>query len=97
MKTYKGTRVVPVLSPNIASIISRNSATVDDYAENAETDHSRDFDDGKDKFCLTIAADAEKVDHDDEKQENGHPRGAIGVLTTGPKLQGEGGGHDFQG
>jgi hypothetical protein len=54
---------------------------------------SNDFDDGEHEFGLAIATDAKEVDHDDQEQEDRHPRGVRDIRV--PKTSGNGSSYNF--
>lgn len=55
---------------------------------------SNDFDDGEHEFGLAIATDAKEVDHDDQEQEDSHPRGVRDIRV--PKTNGDGSSYNFK-
>lgn len=46
---------LPVSCADVAAVIGRNAATVDDYTENHETNTGCDLDHADDKFDLAVA------------------------------------------
>lgn len=53
-------RIIPVVGAIV--VVIWTTSDVYDYTENDEAHHSQDFDDGENKFCFTVASDAEKID-----------------------------------
>jgi hypothetical protein len=74
---------VPIPSSNVAAYGS--TTAVEDDAEDDEPYDGNDLNDGKDELSLTISANTEQVDADNDDQEDGNPRGLVRISGTRPE------------
>jgi hypothetical protein len=73
---------------NIASCISWNATTVDDYAQNDKAKNRSDFDNAENELGLAIATHSKEIYSNNDDQENGDPSGTISVATSRPEFKG---------
>ena len=88
---------MPVAPTDVAAIVGRNAAAVDDDGEDDEPYTSDDLDDGEDEFDFAIATHAEDLDDDERNEEDGDPYSLVDVASTFPVFEGDAGGGDFEG
>jgi len=62
----ESTRIMPVSSANVTSVVGWDAAAVDHDSKNDEAQYSDDFDDGQDEFDLPITTDTEYLYADEE-------------------------------
>ena len=87
---------MPVLAANIATVIGRNAAAIDDDGEDDEACTGDDLDDGEDEFNFSIATNAEDLDDDERNEEDGNPYPLVDVASACPVLESDTGGGDFE-
>jgi len=67
----EGAGVAPVAAADEGSVDS--STDIENDAENDETNDGNDFDNGEDKFCLSISLNTKEIDAYDEHQKDSNP------------------------
>lgn len=90
------TGIVPVMSAKVALLASWNATRCDDDTEKNEPDDGNDLNDRENEFGLTIAADAEEVDSDNQSPEDDHECGRADIFGTWPKRHGDRRSCEFQ-
>lgn len=86
---------MPIASTNVL-IVTRNTANIDNDAENDEANHREDLDRREDKLGLAKSTDTEEVDGDDGDEKDGDPHRRVDTVAALPELHREGSGHDFE-
>lgn len=69
----EGARIVPVLATNIGRFWS--ATDIKDDAQDDKANDCDDLEDGEKELRLAISPDAEQIDADDDREENGNPGG----------------------
>lgn len=93
--TIERTRVMPVLRTNIATVISWDTANVDNNGEDYEAAACQDLDAGEHKLDFSVPSNAEDLHYNQKGQEYSDPDGGVDVIS--PELDGDRGGREFEG
>lgn len=79
------TRVVPVSRPNIPSIISGYTTTVDDDSEDDEASTSQDLDHREDELDFSVPSYAKDLDRRQGDQEDSDPHADVDICSAIPE------------
>lgn len=84
---------MPVPCADVATVISRYTAAVDNDSENDEARACSDFDHTEDELHFAIAANAKDLDDREDSQEDSDPDSNVVVM---PEVNSDAGGRNFK-
>lgn len=70
---------MPVSCANVSTVVGRNTAAVDDDAEDDESETRSDLDDTQNKFDFSVSADSKDLHNREHEKEDSDPDGNIVV------------------
>lgn len=91
----------PERESKVTTVVGWDTAAVDDYTEDDETNNSANLDKTKNELDFSVTLDTKKVDGDDQNQKYGDPDSVAntwgsGVVRISPELQCDTSGNKFE-
>lgn len=88
---------LPISSTDVASVVGRNTSTVNDDTENHEAHTSSDFDHTDDKLDFAVASNAKVLNCNECREKWYDPSSIVDIFNIGPEMDDIAGSGDFKG